>query len=112
MPRSGLAYDYAMKFLKETLRMLVSSSLLWLGTAGAVASFLTYYLMSLGYFNPIANALHFDLYADPFSYFFCAFLVGICFAIAGIIVGIVRLFRKLRGRTSNKTLQPAQGATL
>jgi hypothetical protein len=83
------------KTLKQALLILASSPLLWIGTAGALVSFLTYYLLYSGHLQPmagLADALHVGFYVPPFLAF--VLLAGICLAIGGVIIGTIRLCRK------------------
>jgi cell division protein FtsX len=93
-----------MRTSKQKLLVLVGSPLLWIGMAGALVSFLTYYLLYSGRLQPIADladALHLGIFVFPFLA--CILIVCICLVASGIIMGAVRLCRKLNEITAAKT---------
>ena len=101
-----------MKTLKQALLVLVGSPLLWIGTAGAWVSFLTYYLLYSGHLQPlagVADALHLGIYVFPFLAIIL--MAGICLMISGIIIGTVRLCRKLNENTAAKAPEHPQKAS-
>jgi hypothetical protein len=105
----GRVYSCNMKTLKKVLLILVSSPLLWIGTGVALISFLAYYLLWSGDHNPmarLADAFHVGLYVFPFLALI--FVAGICLFINGIILGIVRLCRKLNEKTAAKAPEHPQ----
>jgi putative flippase GtrA len=92
-----------MKTLKQSLQILVSSPLLWIGTAGSLVSFLTYYLLWSGRLQSMAGAA--DAIHIGFAFMFVfpfVFVASICIAFSGIILGIVRLCQKRNERTAAK----------
>jgi hypothetical protein len=98
-----------MKTLKQALLIFVSSPLLWIGTAGASVSFLTYYLLYSGRLQSMAglvDALHLGIYVFPFLAFIL--IAGICLVVSGIIIGTVRLCRKLNENTAAKAPEHPQ----
>ncbi len=94
-----------MRTLKQALLIAVSSPLISIGTAGALVSFLTFYLLYSGRLQPIASladALHLEIYVFPFLAY--SLIVGICLVVSGIIVGTVRLY--LRGYANTEAHSP------
>jgi len=91
------------------LPILVSSPLLWIGTAGALVSFSTGILLWSGDLNPMArfaDALYISTYVS--SFLALIFVAGICLFINGIILGIFRLCRKLNEKTAAKAPEHPQ----
>jgi len=81
-----------MKILKLSLKIPAGSALFWIGAAGALISFLAYYLLWSGYLTPVArlaDALHAGLYVFPLLAFML--LVSLGLALGGLMVGIGRL---------------------
>ena len=82
-----------MKPFKTALLILFSSPLVWIGAAGALVGFSTFWLLWSGHLNPVAHLA--DALGIGFS--LNAFVIpgiivtGICFFFCGIILGIVRL---------------------
>jgi uncharacterized membrane protein YedE/YeeE len=93
-----------MKTLKPSLKILASSALFWIGAAGALISFLAYYLLWSGNLTPVArlaDAFHAGLYVFPILAFML--LVSLGLAIGGLMIGIGRLCRKRIEKTTTKT---------
>jgi heme/copper-type cytochrome/quinol oxidase subunit 2 len=91
-----------MKTLKEALMILVSSALVLIGGAMALVSLSVYFLFWSGRLQPIAglaDSLHLGFYVFPFLIFML--VAGICLMITGILVGMVRLCRKLNKKTAS-----------
>ena len=102
-----------MKTFKHAIRILISSPLLWIGTAGVLVSFSTYALLWSGHLMilaELADALHFGLYIG--SLFAFIFLASICLFIVGLLMGIIRLCRKLNEHTAARATEPPQTASV
>ncbi|HEV2452847.1 MAG TPA: hypothetical protein VGY98_01210 [Verrucomicrobiae bacterium] len=91
-----------MKPIKQALSIFLSSPLIWIGATSASVGFLIYWFLWSGYLNPMARV------ADDLGIGFSlnvllipgVILAGICFLICGIILGIVRLWRRHHERTT------------
>jgi hypothetical protein len=90
---AGRVYDWRMKTWKQAL---LGSPLLWIGAAGALGTFLTYWLLWSGHLNflaKLADALHAGLLIGPLFVFI--FIISVGMFIIGAMIGIVRLMLKL-----------------
>jgi len=87
--------DHIPNMLRK-IQILVSSSLLWIGVAGVVACLLI--LFSGGNLGPIRFAYRFGI-EDWFPHIFAGiFWASVALAVSGLVVGIVRLSRKLKNK--------------
>ncbi|MGP8200913.1 MAG: hypothetical protein ACLQU4_15580 [Limisphaerales bacterium] len=81
--------------------ILVGSAFVWIGSRVALVSLLAYYLFWSGRLQPmagLADSLQLGFYVFPFLAFIL--VAGICLFISGILIGIVRLCRKLNEETA------------
>ena len=106
-PLTGRIYGCDMKTFRHAIWILISSPLLWIGTAGVLVSLSTYALLWSGhlmFLAKLADALHLGLYLGSLLAFI--FVAGICLFIAGLLMGIIRLCRKLNEHTAARATEP------
>ena len=106
---TGRIYGRAMKTFKHAIGILISSPLLWIGTAGVLVSFSTYALLWSGhlmFLAKLADALHLGLYLG--SLFAFIFMASICLFIVGLLMGIIRLCRKLNEPAAARAMESPQ----
>ena len=88
-----------MKILKSALVTLAGSPLLLIGATSALTSFITYLLLWSGHLMCLAklcDSLHVGTFIAPFLALVFMGSVGV--AVVGLILGILRLCRKLSGK--------------
>jgi hypothetical protein len=84
--------------MSRKIRILVSSSLLWIGTAGVVACLMV--LLTGGNLGPLAFALRFGI-TDWFPLMFPEiFWASVALAVSGMLLGVVRLCSELKNNTT------------
>jgi hypothetical protein len=92
---AGRVYGGDMKTLRQVFVTLFGSPFFWIGAAGALISFSTYFLLWSGHLNWLAkliDSLGFSTYAGPF--FALIFLASVFLGAAGFVMGVIHLCRK------------------
>jgi hypothetical protein len=108
-PLTGRIYGCTMKSCKHAMKILISSPLVWLGAAGMLVSFSTYALLWSGHLMilaELADAWHLGL--DLGSLFAFIFIASICLFIVGLLMGIIRLCRKLNEPATARAMETPQ----